>query len=87
MKEAMTWITQNPEMVGLALVLVESILMPFIPVKWNGLAALAIKIIRIKFSKPAPADPVKSRTEKIKEEMQKAVDEMAKKSAADKLGE
>lgn len=94
MKEVMDWIINNPETVGIILLLLESVLMPFIPIKWNGLAVLLLRMAKTKLAKPsvtvatpAPTDPNKSRQDQIVSDMQKAVDEMNKKSASDRLAQ
>jgi hypothetical protein len=87
MKDVIAWIAANPELVGVGILVLESALMPFIPVKWNGLAILVLGVLKKKFLKATPVPVEPTREEKIKSDMQKAVDEYNKRSAEDKLGQ
>jgi len=91
MQQILDFISDNPVLVGLALTLVESALMPLVPIKWNGIAIFLLNFVKAKYGKPplvgVPLNPEQERALKIKTDMEKAVADFTKESAAKKLAE
>lgn len=91
MKQILEFIEQNPILVGLVLTLIESALMPLVPIKWNGIALFLLNFAKAKFGKPpsvvVPLTPEQERQLKIKTDMENAVNALTKESAAKKLVE
>ncbi len=81
MKEVIDFISAHPELTVLVLSLLESAVMPLIPVKWNGLAVFIFGLVKKAKTPPAPLP----KQDGTKEKMEKAIEEFNKKSAEDKL--
>lgn len=77
MQPILDFIANNPELTVTIFALVESVVMPFIPVKWNGIAAFILKYAKSKLVKPVDNS--------AKAKMEKAVNDFSKESAEDKL--
>lgn len=91
MEQILDFIEKNPLLVGIVLTLIESALMPLIPIKWNGIALFLLNLVKAKFGKPpsvvVPLNPEQERQLKIKTDMENAVNALTKESAAKKLAE
>lgn len=48
MRPVVDFAVQNPELVGVIVAVAESIIMPFIPVKWDGLAVTLFSVFKKK---------------------------------------
>ena len=87
MNAIIDFVKNHPELIAIVLAGVDSFLMPFVPVKWNGVALFILNVFRKKLV-PTPVEKkIKSNTDEIVDKMQIAVDEMNKKAAEAKLGE
>ncbi len=87
MSAVIAFILANPALVGIVLGLIESVVMPIVPVKWNGLFNTIFSFLRSKYVKAKVEAEVKVEKSEAVKKMEKAVEENLKASAEDKLGE
>lgn len=87
MQPILDFIINNPEVMAIIFIALESVLLPFIPVKWNGVANLILKLIKAKLikAKVLKEAEVKPIENEAKTKMEQAVKESGNPSIADKL--
>ncbi len=87
MGAVLSFIIANPALIGIAVTIAESVIMPLVPVKYDGLLNTVFSFLKSKYVKAKEVAEVKVEKNEAQKAMEEAVDENLKQSAETKLAE